>query len=109
MRFQGAYLGSAVAALVARECDFWCAIVDVEDSWYLELDVEVSFGGVIRRLFIIGSRSLDVLSGLEALFPSFEEREVVGLLPMPFKRALNFRFVAFIMPELLKYYVQSEV
>jgi hypothetical protein len=43
------------------------------------------------------------------LFPSFEEREVVGLLPMPFKRALNFRFVAFIMPELLKYYVQSEV
>lgn len=91
-RSQGAYFGSAVTA---SEADFLCAIVIVEETVDLEngeweAGIEV---GVIRRFF--ARLSVAVPSGLEALFTSFEEREVVDLLPMPLRRALNLRFVAF--------------
>lgn len=95
-RSQGAYLGSAVTAFVAREIDFWCAIVTAEDAGNLEVAVE---GGVIRRFFVCVSLEVAVESGLETLFTSFEDNEVVDLLPMPFRRALNLRFVAFMARE----------
>ena len=98
VRSQGAYLGSAVTGFVAREIDFWCAI-DMDDAGDLEVEVRVE-GGVIRRFFARES-AVVVESSLEALFTSFEDREVVDLLPIPFRRALNFRLVAFMTEEQL--------
>lgn len=63
----------------------------MDDVVHLELEARVE-GGVIRRFF--ACVSVDVPSALETLF-SFEAREVVDLLPMPFSRVLNFLFVAF--------------
>lgn len=39
--------------------------------------------------------SAEVKSALGVLFSSFEESEVVDLFPIPFRRALNLRFVAY--------------
>lgn len=59
--------------------------------------------GTIRRLFMCESPSAEVLwpagtggSMLEILFTSLDGSEVADLLPIPWRRALNFRFVAFI-------------
>lgn len=85
-------MGSAVTA---SEADFLCDMVAEEDlgSWELGVRVEI---GIIRRFFArLSIEEVDVSSGLEALFTSFDDREVLDLLPMPFRRALNFRLVAF--------------
>lgn len=103
-RSQGAYLGvSVVKAPAAMEADFLWAIaggVDFDNAFFARVEAE----GTIRRFFNCESPLLaDVVSMvvagdrsmLEALFTSLDGSEVVDLLPIPLRRALNFRFVAF--------------
>ena len=101
-RSQGAYFGVSVASVPdTREADFlWVMAEDVDfDNGFL---VGVKAEGTMRRLFACESASPGVVeltladrSTFDALFTSFDESEVVDLLPIPFRRALNFRFVAF--------------
>jgi len=98
------YLGdSVVTTAVARDVDFVCGIAFVEllvkslevtcDVFWDDIESEL----LVRRFLACESGSLaGVKSVREALFTSLEDKEVVDLFPIPFKRALNFRFVAFI-------------
>lgn len=92
---------SVVKVSDAREADFLCVEaegVGFEDVFFVATEAEAAS----RIFFDCESTSLaDVelmvvgWSVLEALFTSFGGSEVVDLLPMPLRRALNFRFVAF--------------
>lgn len=110
VRSQGAYLGvSLVNDADAQEADFLWVIVDrrvAEDEvfdkvFFLVVEAE----GIMRRFFASESASPVAVklfvakSTLEALFTPFDDNEVVDLLPIPLRRALNFRFVAFMAGE----------
>jgi hypothetical protein len=103
-RSQGAYLGVSVSkAPDAREADFLWVMAedgDFDEAFFVAAEAE----GAIRRFFTCESPSPGVVepmvadrSMFEALFTSFEGSEVVDLLPIPLRRALNFRFVAFMV------------
>ena len=103
-RSQGAYFGVSAAKVPdAKEVDFlWIMAEDLDfDSTFL---VGVETTGAIRRFFAFESPSPAEVesvvadrSMLEALFTSFGGSEVVDLLPIPLRRVLNFRFVAFMV------------
>lgn len=103
-RSQGAYLGPSVPTVAdAREADFLWAMtedVDFDKAFFAMFESE----GAIRRFFVCELASPAVVepmvggrSVFEALFASFGGSEVVDLLPIPLRRALNFRFVAFMV------------
>ena len=86
----------------AREEDFLCVMVedvDFDNPFFAAAKSD----GTIRRFFTCESPSpvpVAPMAGgtsiLEALLTSFGGNEVADLLPIPLRRALNFRFVAFI-------------
>jgi len=99
-RSQGAYFGaSAVRAPDAVEADFWWCMVGFAEIAVFKKGIlpEVEAEGVVRRFFACESASpIEVKSTLNPLLTSFDDNEVVDLLPIPFRSALNLRFVAFI-------------
>lgn len=59
-------------------------------------EVEIDVESLIRRFFACESLSpVEITSTREAF--SLDANEVVDLFPIPFSRALNFRFVAFMV------------
>lgn len=78
---------------LAWEGDFLCINLDLEGTVSVELAMAILVeAGIIFCFLRITSR----LSGLPILSTSScEESEVVDLLPIPLRRALNFRLVAF--------------
>ena len=108
-RSQGAYFRVSVSKVPdAREDDFlWVMLedVDFDNPSFAGAEVE----GLTRRLFTSESSSpaaVGPIAGgrviLETLFTSFGGSEVADLLPIPLRRALNFRFVAFIAASLFE-------
>jgi len=94
VRSHGAYFGgSDVRASDAVEADFlWFAeTVDFGKGALLEAEAD----GTSRRFFACRSTSAEELKS--TLLTSFDDNEVVDLLPIPFRSALNFLFVAFIV------------
>lgn len=89
---------SVIVAGVAIDADFLCFIVVVRRSFKrVEAVVEVAGDPLTRRFFACVSLSvIEVEFVWKPLFTSFDGEEVVGFVPMPFSKALNFRFVAFI-------------
>ena len=105
-RSQGAYLGVSAAKVPdAREADFlWVMAEDLALDNTLFVGVDAT--GAIRRFFAFESPSpadfgsmVADRSMLDALFTSFGGSEVVDLLPIPLRRVLNFRFVAFMLDD----------
>jgi hypothetical protein len=114
-RSHGAYLGvSASSVAVAVDADFLCGIDAAADSFVARVftaeNVGESIGveGLVLRFLdiedVLSMSSVDVKSTLDVLFTFFwEESEVVDLLPIPLRRALNFRLVTFIAGRRLGY------
>jgi hypothetical protein len=96
-RSQGAYLGVSTAKIPdAGEADFFCVMADRMLVGLVDFDrvFRVEFAERMRRFFACESASpREFRSTLEA--SSFDVKEVVDLLPIPLRRAWNFRFVAF--------------
>jgi len=80
------------------DADFLCLIVVVRRSFRrVEAVAEAAGDPLTRRFFACMSLSVvEVGFVWKPLFTSFDGEEVVGFVPMPFSKALNFRFVAFI-------------
>ena len=86
------------ARLVVWDADFLCVIFALSVMFLvLPIASSVEAGATRRRFHMLSSSREDDKSVGRLLFTSFEVREVVDLLPIPFSRALNFRFVAFMM------------